>query len=152
MARGRIQVAGQRDIVVVGTVLPWGSDDLFRGSKSFCEALHAQEIGWTKGADAHDSALVVAGDFNQSLPFQRYYGTIDGAQALDAVLEKHDLHCLTKSADPPSEDPPEIDHICVSLNSTKSSSKPVVEYRKSPTFGEKPLSDHSITVVHIQLI
>ncbi len=152
MARGRVQITGQRDIVVVGTVLPWASDSLFRGKKGYCEALRAQEVDWKKVSDADGCAFVVAGDFNQSLPYQQYYGSIDGAHALNAVLERHDLRCLTKSTEPPSDAAPAIDHICVSRSSIESSTPPIVEYRKSPIICKKPLSDHSITIVDIQLI
>lgn len=152
LARGRLQVAGQPDIVVVGTVLPWLSDSLFPGANGFCEALRIQEAAWTQLAeDRDDCTFVVAGDFNQSLPYKRYYGTIEGANALTAALEKHNLLCLTMSNGPQTNEPPAIDHICVSRHSILPLKPPLVDFRHSPVVGSKPISDHRITLVDLEL-
>ena len=67
-------------IVVYGTVLPWlGSS--WRGfpatnGQAFAAALEVQRTDWQQIRLAHpDHGLVVAGDFNQDLSSEHYYGS-----------------------------------------------------------------------------
>ena len=114
MACARIKQPGQLDLVVVGTVLPWPSDKQCRGAKGFCKALDVQAGEWERLRGTPDTCtLVVAGDFNQSVPYVRYYGSTEGATALSDALARLDLDCLT-SGDDPQTGKPRIDHICIS--------------------------------------
>ena len=55
MACCRIEQPEQRDLVVVGTVLPWLSDKQNRGAKGFCKALDARggRMGTAPGHARH---------------------------------------------------------------------------------------------------
>ena len=50
MACIRIEQDGQRDVVIVGTVLPWNSDRQWKGKngKKFCDALNYQAVEWKR--------------------------------------------------------------------------------------------------------
>jgi hypothetical protein len=136
MACARLTQSGQRDIVIIGTVLPWPNDPRWPGAKGFCNALDAQAREWKRLRGKPDTAaLVVAGDFNQSIPYQRYYGSKDGATDLKKLLDGLGLDCVTQGDDPGTHRP-RIDHICVSHNS------PVGTWTV-PLVGSKPITDHA---------
>jgi len=128
-----------RSVVIVGTVLPWGSDALWPGAAGFCDALAAQETEWATLRSAHgDANLIVAGYFNQSLPHQRYYGFRPTEVALKSALEKHGLGCVTEG-NIPSTGVPRIDHICVHKGDCK---KTMIGGWPVPCIGEKSITDH----------
>ncbi len=110
-------------IVVYGTVLPWHTDP---GPKShpaapvpnwseFTRVTPLQGAEWRAlRAEKPDSVLIVAGDLNQSLGAEHYYGTKAGRQLLRDCLEQADLTCFTDGEHLPQgllKHPP-IDHIC----------------------------------------
>lgn len=151
MACSRLEMPGQRDLVVVGTVLPWGSDVLWPGAAGFCAALAGQAAEWGPlhgGSDA--CAFLVAGDFNQAIPFRGNYGSRQGAEALDETLQRHDLVCLTPGNEP-IEDTPRIDHICLERSGLKSSLMPQAGAWTVPLINEKPITDHVGVFVDIDL-
>jgi hypothetical protein len=152
MARGRIEISEMHDIVIVGTVLPWGSDGRFPGATGFCDAVREQESDWTlRAVINNECAYIVAGDFNQSLPYQQGYGSKAGADILNEVLEKHGLDCLTRTKNPLPDVPPAIDHICVRQSSAAAKTVPVVETWATPTLEGKPITDHCGTFVDIEV-
>ena len=143
MAWTRLTQPGQRDIVVVGTVLPWPNDPQWPGAKGFCNALDAQAREWKRLRGKPETcALVVAGDFNQSFPYQRYYGSKDGANALSKPRPDLDLDCLT-SGDDPQTGKPRIDHICISRCGPPPPLSPRIDTWKVPCIGKKPITDHA---------
>ena len=143
MACARIKQSGTLDLVVVGTVLPWPSDPRWPGAKKFCNALDPQAVEWKRLRGKPDmSALVVAGDFNQSFPYQRYYGSKEGATGLKNALDGLGLDCVTKGDDPLTHRP-RIDHICVSHNSLSSQVVLSVGMWTVPPIGRKPITDHA---------
>ncbi|HEX7375765.1 MAG TPA: endonuclease/exonuclease/phosphatase family protein [Pirellulales bacterium] len=151
MACGWIKIPGQRDIVVVGTVLPWRSDTLWPGDVGFGAALacQAEECGAIRGRpDTCD--FVLAGDFNQSLPHRAYYGSKKGENALNDAFQRHDLVCLTAGNDPITDEP-RIDHICVGRSSLKSSRIPHVGAWAIPSINDKPITDHAGVFAELDL-
>lgn len=136
---------GQTRVVVVGTVpLPWLSDSLWPGGDGFCRALASQATDWQKLSSSHrNCTLVVAGDFNQSLPYKRWYGSKAGAKALTEATSSN-LRCITEGNNPLTGKP-RIDHICIDTDSLKRLSNPLPESWSVPTLGSKnrPVTDHS---------
>ncbi len=111
------QVCGA--LTVVGTVLPWHGDNRHagqRGSAAFLTRLGEQSADWQR-LRAGQSALCVAGDFNQDLlPAGHYYGSAAGRQAMREALASASLDCLTGGEDDPlvsTRGRACIDHICV---------------------------------------
>lgn len=151
MACGWIKVPGHRDIMVVGTVLPWRSDTLWPGDVGFGAALarQAEEWGAIRGrSDMCD--FVLAGDFNQSLPHRPYYGSKKGEDALDDALQRHDLVCLTTGNDPLTDEP-RIDHICVGRSSLKCPRSAYVGAWAIPSINDKPIADHAGVYAELDL-
>ena len=143
MAWTRLTQPGQRDILVVGTVLPWPNDPQWPGAKGFCKALDAQAREWERLRGKPETcALVVAGDFNQSFPYQRYYGSKDGATGLKDALDGLGLDCLTRGDDALTHRP-RIDHICVSRNSLPSPVVLSVGTWTVPPIEGKLITDHA---------
>lgn len=105
--------------IVIGTVLPWGSDDRdpeLRGEAAFRARLAEQSADWQRvGATA--DGLCVAGDFNQDLLAEGHnYGSNGGRRALRDALGAVGLDCLTGGKDDPLGGTPAlacIDHVCV---------------------------------------
>jgi hypothetical protein len=119
MACIRMHHSGNRDVVVVGTVLPWRGDKTYPDNVGYCEALAAQADDWRRLWGDRQAALCVAGDFNQSLPHQGRYGYAEAADLLDGTLKSlNDMRCLTGYDKDPrprvDKDKPSIDHICIS--------------------------------------
>jgi endonuclease/exonuclease/phosphatase family metal-dependent hydrolase len=107
-------------VVVVGTVLPWLTDDRhpqLHGSAAFLARLAEQAADWQRLRAVAQCGLCVAGDFNQDLlPVGHYYGSAEGRRALKNALAAAELECLTGGADDPLAGTPGlacIDHICV---------------------------------------
>ena len=143
MGCARIKQPGQSDLVVVGTVLPWPNDRQWPGATGFCEALDGQAGEWERLRGTPDtSTLVVAGDFNQSVPYVRYFGSTKGATALLETLTAQGLFCLTPGIDPLT-DTPRIDHICISRSGFRPPFLPRIDTWKVPRIGEKPITDHA---------
>jgi endonuclease/exonuclease/phosphatase family metal-dependent hydrolase len=120
---------GSRPVVVVGTVLPWGSDkrhplknvtsECDAASADFCQMLQAQSEEWRQLWSTPDkTGFCVAGDFNQeSLSFPNPQGNKRRICINQAFTG---LDCLTnnmKVVYPKAESHlnphPTIDHICV---------------------------------------
>ena len=143
MACGRIEKPGQRDLVVIGTVLPWHFDRLWPNAAGFCAALAGQLAEWDRLLGTpRTCALSVAGDFNQSLPHQNHYGSKPGEAALNDAMRRHDLLCLTQGNDLLSGTP-RIDHICVSQSGLQAHSAPSAGTWSVPLLDNKPITDHS---------
>ena len=124
LACARIERAGARDVVVVGTVLPWRSDQRHHprtGGDEFVHALQAQAEEWGRlWGSPRAAGFCVAGDFNQETESPHHTGTAPpGRQALDVELAGLSLTCLTaglRAAYPRQATPepiPVIDHVCV---------------------------------------
>ena len=151
LACGRFEMPGRRDIVVIGTVLPWGNDTLWSGAAGFCAALAAQATEWERLRGGPDSCtFLVAGDFNLAIPYQRYYGSRRGAEALAETMQRHNLVCLTPGNEPMKEEP-RIDHICMERNGLKSSVVPQAGAWTIPMIDEKPVTDHVGVFVDLDL-
>jgi hypothetical protein len=107
-------------VVVVGTVLPWLTDNRYpgvHGEAAFRARLDEQACDWHRLGSDPSSGLCVAGDFNQDLLASgHYYGSAGGRQALCQALVSAGLDCLTGGADDPLAGVQGlacIDHICV---------------------------------------
>ena len=137
-----IQPPTGKAILVMGTVLPWLSDAPWPGADGFCSALGGQVAEWTRLETMHPNAgLFVAGDFNQSFPYQQHYGSMRGAEALDDALKTLDLQCLTEG-DHSSNGKPWIDHLCVKHNMVQTGSKPEAETWPVPCVQGREITDH----------
>lgn len=92
-------------VVVVGTVLPWLTDDRHpevRGEAAFLARLSEQSEDWLRLRDEASGELCVAGDFNQDLLSEgHYYGSGGGRTALRDAFHKCGLDCLTGGKDDP---------------------------------------------------
>ncbi|QDV25280.1 endonuclease/exonuclease/phosphatase family protein [Aureliella helgolandensis] len=149
MACVLLQEPNGRDTLIVGTLLPWLSDSLWPGAKGFCDALGEQVDEWTRLNAMHPgSDLVVAGDLNQSLPYQQYYGSIAGASALSDALRTRGLLCQTEGSDP-STSKPRIDHLCIRRSMVDTTAKPAVESWPVPCIQGRPISDHAGVSIHL---
>lgn len=151
MACGWIKISGHRDIMVVGTVLPWRSDTLWPGDVRFGAALARQAEEWGAIRGRPDTCdFFLAGDFNQSLPHRPYYGSKKRENALNDTFQRHDLVCLTTGNDPLKGEP-RIDHICVGRSSLKSSRIPYVGAWAIPSINDKPITDHAGVYAELDL-
>ncbi|MGY1683390.1 endonuclease/exonuclease/phosphatase family protein [Geodermatophilus sp. SYSU D01176] len=109
--------------IVYGTVLPWHTDpgpapDSAAPARNWSEFMRVtplQAAEWRALRDEYpDSVLIIAGDLNQSLAAQRYYGTAATRQLLHECLHQADLTCFTDGAHFPQQllQHPPIDHVC----------------------------------------
>ncbi len=143
LACGLIQRPSGKAMLVVGTVLPWLSDSLWPGADGFCSALDGQVAEWTRLKTMQpDAELVVAGDFNQSLPYQQHYGTKAGAEELGDALEAQGLFCLTEGNDLLTGKP-RIDHLCIKDSMSEADPKPVAQTWPIPCVQGIEISDHA---------
>jgi hypothetical protein len=150
MACCRIEMSNQQNIVVAGTVLPWSSDELWPGDNGFCASLALQTVDWgTLRGGLNSCTLVVAGDFNQSIPHERWYGFKKGEEALIGAFQELDLMCLTQGKCPLTSKP-RIDHICISRSSLDLHSLPKVGDWAIPSVNDKPATDHSGVYVDLE--
>lgn len=150
MAGGRIRNSGGRATVVVGTVLPWPFDPQWPSSTGFRAALDIQSAEWMRISKLEDGDFFVAGDLNQSLPNQRYYGSKQNEIALYDVFESLNLLCLTLGNDS-STGAPRIDHILADRKCTRSSDSPDVGTWAIPCINEKQITDHSGAFVDVDI-
>lgn len=142
MSSIRVEIPGLQSLVVVGTVLPWMSDRLWPGDDGFCAALAEQEAAWASirgSAGLHQ--FVVAGDFNQSLPHRRYYGSQAGEAALQGTFERKRLLCLT-TGDDANRGTPRIDHICVGRSDDQPFQHATPGTWPVPEWNGRPITDH----------
>lgn len=148
MAAVQIMKPDGDNLVVVGTVLPWPSDKLWPGVEGFCKALAEQAAEWKRLKNLPDTGtFLVAGDFNQAIPYQRWFGSKKGANA----LEDQDWVCLTRGNDPLTAKP-RIDHICISRRGLKPPFLPQVGAWEVPLHNGKPVTDHSGAVADLDLL
>lgn len=139
MACVRIVQPSQRDVVLVGTVLPWPGDKLWPGATGFCNALADQASDWTRLQEYNEAgSFLVAGDFNQAIPYQRWYGSKQAAKA----LKDQDLVCLTPGSDPLTGKP-RIDHLCIGRDGLRPPVLRQVGTWEIPRLAGKPITDHS---------
>lgn len=109
--------------LIYGTVLPWlGStwrSHPAADGAAFTAALEVQRNDWQRLQQAFPAALlVVAGDFNQDLNDQHYYGSRRNKLALREALDSTGLECHTAGENDPARQFTEgqhetIDHICL---------------------------------------
>jgi len=148
IACGRIKHS-DKSIVVIGTVLPWQFDHQLPNSQGYCAALDIQAVEWRRLSGVfEDCGLVVAGDFNQSLPLVRYYGSKQNEAALNKVMESLGLSCATLGNDPLTN-VPRIDHISIRRNGNRSSVNRQAGTWVVPCIGDKKITDHSGSYVDI---
>ena len=151
MACIQIKMPGYRDILVIGTVLPWNSDSLWLGAKGFCTALDSQAQEWRAKVNKHDdSTFILAGDFNQSLPYERWYGSKIGASTFGSTLQELKFICLTQGKCPKTSKP-RIDHICVGGMGFDPKRLPRVSDWVATAVNGKPATDHSGIYVELEL-
>ncbi len=143
LAGCRIVMSNQQNLVVVGTVLPWNSDRLWPGERGFFASLGFQTEEWeTQRKGWSRSTLVVAGDFNQSIPHERWYGSRKRAEALNNAFQKLDVQCLTQGKCELTGHP-RIDHICISRSSLDLHHLPPIGDWIIPSINDEPVTDHS---------
>jgi hypothetical protein len=152
MTAGRVILPGDRDLVIVGTVLPWHFDGRWPHSEGFRSALEQQSIEWSRlSAAIDDGDFLIAGDFNQSLPHQRYYGSKQNEFALNKVMDSLGVTCATLGNDPLTNNP-RIDHICVRQSRLATSVVSRVGAWPVPSINEKPITDHAGVFADLDLM
>lgn len=138
-----------KPLLVYGTVLPWagskwGGKD-WNSGEAFREAIAAQANDWKHLCTRYtDADLCVVGDFNQVLTKTPYYSMGENYSALIKSLEDCNLQALTEKDDPVKRidaGRASIDHICISLGSTRLPATSVVAWDHK-TKEEVFLSDH----------
>lgn len=112
------------DLIVFGCVFPWGNG--WRGNpgidgQDFEAALKLQSEDWQRlRKENPDATLIVAGDFNQDLAPNHYFGSKKKRALLELALLESGLDPLTSEATDPifRDSSPNacIDHICISQN------------------------------------
>jgi hypothetical protein len=117
----RLDAGPAGDLVVYGTVLPWNGDmgpdaeRPARGWEEFRRVVPEQGREWASLRERYpDATLVVAGDLNQDLGGEHYYGTKAGRTLLTNELVDAGLACLTTTDrfDRAVLRYPPIDHVC----------------------------------------
>jgi len=120
---GRIILTENHAIVVCAIVLPWGGDRWQghspRDGNAFQKALDTYRVDWRiLRAQFPNDDFILAGDFNQDLIADHYYGSKDQKRIMREALLKDDLKPLTADTNDPvyRDSPPHacIDHICIS--------------------------------------
>ncbi len=144
----RVEQPGQRDVVVVGTVLPWRSDQRrapVTGGAAFCHVLQSQAAEWVRlWGCPRACAFCVAGDFNQELVAPLKAGTEAGHSVLHATLQQLGLTCLTANLVAEKTGTPAIDHVCVA-GGLPPALMPQAQTWPIPRSGDPPerVTDHS---------
>lgn len=150
LACAAIKNSDGRKSLVAGTVLPWRSDRLWPGDQGFREAIQQQATEWQRlRATSASATFVVAGDFNQSLPYRPHYGSKQNHSELEQALLANDLMLLT-TGDDPLTNLPRIDHICIhrsDLGNVRPSQAQT--WRVPLSSGNCPASDHSGAFIDI---
>jgi hypothetical protein len=123
-AAGHITESPFGELVLYGTVLPW--TNAWRGipaqnGQAFGAALSEQCDDWQRIAKHFpDATFILAGDFNQDLALNHYYGSKRKRSMLEGALRKADLIPLTAGvSDPIARDSAPnacIDHIFISAS------------------------------------
>jgi hypothetical protein len=112
-------------VVVHGVVLPYRNEKNPDGGRlriwdEFSKELMLQGDDWAALRREYPGVpLVLAGDFNQNLDRQRWYGNADTRRALGVALKGADLSCLTAADMVESGKLKQnhlVDHICVSAD------------------------------------
>ncbi len=112
-------------IIVHGVVLPYRNEpnpngDSLRVWAEFTKELLLQSEDWTAlRREYPEVPLVVAGDFNQNLDGERWYGNADTYRDLGFALKRAGLRCLTTEemvALGKLKTKHLVDHICVSAD------------------------------------
>ena len=115
-----VAVELEGDVIVYGTVLPWHSDSGPAGGRQanwseYKRVVPLQGAEWRTLRQKYPGhALVVAGDFNQSLADRHYYGGREQRRLLETTCAQSDRLLLTRAAH--EQVPlahPAIDHIAV---------------------------------------
>jgi len=124
---GRTHFPNNRSIVVCAIVLPWVGDAWqghpSRDGNAFRKALDTYRKDWRTLRERYPTDdFILAGDFNQDLIAEHYYGSKDQKKMLRDALLKDDLKPLTADASDPvyRDSTPQacIDHICISMGSS----------------------------------
>ena len=111
----------------------------------FCAAVASQAEEWRElRGDPDGCTLVVAGDFNQSVPYEKWYGSKKGETAVNSALQDLGLLCLT-DGNCPLERRPRIDHICVGQNGLAPDSLPRIGGWAIPTVTGRTVRNGSLT-------
>ncbi len=141
------------DVLVYGTVLPWGTDPgpagTSRGWTEMDRVLPLQLAEWRRLLERRSGMpLVVAGDLNMNLGGPHYYGTTRARRALWAGLADIGLTCASGTERVPAGAlrHPHIDHIIVPAEWMAGSR--VASAWEGEIDGMK-LSDHSGLVVEV---
>jgi hypothetical protein len=132
-------------LLIVGTVLPWTRDPRFTGKAGFCRAVSQQEREWARLKKVTGCELIIAGDFNQSIPHRSRFGSNEGEAALLEAFRSLGLTCVTQGKRIYSEKP-RIDHIAVPSGCVTSS--PAAW--EIPVLGSRPITDHEGVAVAIE--
>ncbi len=121
---GEIENTPFGQLIVYGTVLPWNGDRRTPNNGNhiaFGDALEALKDDIARIKDVYPKSIIVlAGDFNQSLVENHYYGSKLKRSKLEHTLKEIELAPLTSlENDPIYRDAKPmacIDHICVSTD------------------------------------
>jgi endonuclease/exonuclease/phosphatase family metal-dependent hydrolase len=140
-------------MIVYGTVLPWGGDKGKTGQEKRWSEHHRvipeQVMEWSDLQKRFEGTnLCVAGDYNTDLGTGSYYGTRQGIAALNAGLEACGLFCATAPDRVPPDmlEHPPIDHISLPLEW-----RDRVEVTAAWPAAKGVLSDHSGLIVSVDL-
>ena len=112
-------------LIAYGTILPWNGDRVTSNNGNFLayEAeLNAQKFDWERiRANFPEAIVILAGDFNQSLAEEHYYGSNRKRHILEETLRQTNFTVLTSNKNDPvyRDFHPNacIDHICISEKS-----------------------------------
>ncbi|MGJ8649505.1 MAG: endonuclease/exonuclease/phosphatase family protein [Opitutaceae bacterium] len=155
----RLQHPTMGGILVYGLILPWHTDNWQnrpnKDGVAFTEALKLYQNDWRRlTAEFPDDLLIVAGDFNQNVTNEHYYGSALRRERLQQAMDADGLRILTSyESDPISRDSPDyacIDHICVSkrqnlklIETTRWPDEPKPDRKLSDHFGVSVLLEAS---------
>jgi hypothetical protein len=154
----RLDAGKAGEIIVYGTVLPWNGDagpgvtPPARGWDEFHRVVPLQGREWASLREDHPGAtLVVAGDLNQDLGGQHYYGTKACRALLTAELAGASLSCLTTTDrfGPDVLQHPPIDHVCAGPGRDRSFTARVLGWNN--VVDGVRLSDHGGVLVGLDI-
>ncbi|MGI8677450.1 MAG: endonuclease/exonuclease/phosphatase family protein [Jatrophihabitans sp.] len=155
----RFTTLGGTEVLVYGTVLPWMHDkgpDPSAPAQGWSE-LHRvtpiQGAEWLRLRTTYaEAVMVVAGDLNQNLGGNHYYGTQQSRTLLRAALAAASLECLTTTERfaPGELDHPPIDCVCVGAPHGRRLHSVVTGWNNTTADGHR-LSDHSGVLAEFDL-